>query len=119
MPKNFNRQINRVVIRNGFPGIYSPIGGSSFYLDGNGEAGDIHFSVNPNPVNQFSAFHLTRSVDGSNVGIWYNETPGGGIGPASVNARNLPGYKQGAWAAWWEENHAACDAAALDFWNTF
>lgn len=101
MPKNFSRQTNGVVIRNGFPGTYSPIGGTSFYLDGDRKAGDIHFSVNPNPVNQFSAFRLTRSVDGSNVGIWYNETPGGGIGPASVNARNLPSFKEAAWAAWW------------------
>ena len=117
MPKNYVNQ--PVAIQNGFPGTYSTAGGTAFYLNGDSNAGEIHFTVNPNQSNKFSAFHLTRSVDGSNVGIWYNEKPGGGLKPPSPNTKNLPGSKEAAWKKWWSEHEADCNAAALDFWNAF
>jgi hypothetical protein len=103
---------NPFVINNGFPGSYQTAGGASYYLNGDASADTIHFSVNdPNNVN---AFHLTYSLTGSNIGIWYN----GGIF-SNVNSRNIPDYKLAAWNDWWKANRANCHAAAADFYGQF
>jgi hypothetical protein len=104
---------NPFIINNGaFAGNYQTAGGASYYLNGDTSADTIHFSVNdPNSV---SVFHLTYSLAGSNVGIWYR---GGGFN--NVNAKNIPAYKLRDWNTWWTANKANCDAAAADFYGQF
>jgi hypothetical protein len=72
MPKKVGELKQTVEITNGFPGTYKWAGGTSYYLNGKPGTGEIHFSVNGADNEEFKSFHVTRDVNGSNVGIWFN-----------------------------------------------
>jgi hypothetical protein len=112
MAKLIKDLIQEVTIDSGFPGTYKWTGGTSYYLDGNTGSGEIHFSINGGDNDTFAAFHITYSITGSNVGIWYN-----GSAFSNVNRKNLPPGKFLAWNTWWAANKANCNSAATDFWN--
>jgi hypothetical protein len=99
-------------IANGFPGRYQTAGGTSYYLNGDTNADTIHFSVRD--PNDLSAWHITYSLDGSNIGIWYH----GGVFH-NVNKNNIPPSKFKAWNTWWTANKGYCDAAAADLYAQF
>ena len=103
----------QVQINQGFPGNYVWKGGTSYYLNGEKNTGDIHFSVPGNEVDDFTSFHITPQVlDGTNVGIWFH-----GETWSNNNTNNLPTHKKDTWETWWRENQLKVKQAAADFWN--
>jgi len=114
MGKKWKDLPGEVTITNGFPGQYIWLRGSSWYLDGFANQGEIHFTVNAkNDDEEFSAWHMTRSVERlSNVGIWFH-----GADFSNVNTNNLPSSRSASWTTWWDANKANCELAAKDFWH--
>ena len=102
-----------VVIDNGFPGTYTYRGGTSYYLNGITGAGEIHFSINGSDNTDFTKFHVTYSVGGSNVGIWFI----GDTFSNPPNLQNLPSSKMEDWKTWWANNKSNVVAAAQEFWT--
>jgi hypothetical protein len=99
-----------VQIAHGFPGLYKWNRGMSYYFKGDSKAGEIHFTV-PGNEEMFADFHITRSITGSNVQIWYKNGK-----YSNINKINLPPSKQDIFKTWWGNNQAACNEAAADFW---
>ena len=101
-----------VAINGGFPGTYVWKNGTSYYLNGDTSTGEIHFSVNGRNDEEFTRFHVTRSINGTNIGIWYTGTK-----RTNIVKDSLPSSKEGEWTGWWAENQGNCDAAAAEFWT--
>jgi hypothetical protein len=101
-----------VEITNGpFAGTYIFNGYTVYWLNGNKNTGQIHFTVNHTDYQTFVSFHITRDITGSNVAIWYNK------GIRSEPQPFLPDGKKPIWKMWWDANKASCDNAATQFWN--
>ena len=112
MSKKIKNLAETVKIEQGFPGTYQWTGGTSYYLNGESNQGDIHFSVSSNPEDDFTAFHITPQVlTGTNVGIWFQEATW-----SNNNTKNLPSHKNEEWETWWAANQLKVEAAAVDFW---
>jgi len=112
MPKLRDLPTN-VTITEGFPGEYIWPGGTSYYLDGNRNSGQIHFSLEGGNDDELINFHISRSIHGLNVGIWYK--PGGVY--SNTNVKNLPTAEKAEFESWWNDNEDNCHAAAKDFWD--
>lgn len=113
MPKLKNLPQN-VDVTKGFPGKYTWKGGTSYYLNGAPDSGDVHFSLKGGNEDELADFHITPEVlTGTNIGIWYK--PGGDY--SNTNKNNLPSHKEAAWETWWAANKEKCDEAAKDFWT--
>lgn len=104
-----------VVIDNGFPGTYRWIGGTSYYLGGNTNEGQVHFSINGGENEDFTKFHITHSINGSNVQVFFKED-GEFSGSQYIKRDNLPLHKEEQWNEFWAANENNFIAAAKDFW---
>lgn len=100
-----------VKIVGGFPGTYTWKGGRSYYPDG---TENIHFTLDyKSDDDGFYKFHVTKSIGGSNVHIYYIKGVSNGVGKLF-----LPHDKLKIWQEWWtSENKGLCDQAALEFWQ--
>jgi hypothetical protein len=106
-------QLKHVVnITKGFPGTYQWNGGTSYYLIGKSSDGGIHFSVNGNANDEFTSFHVTHELSGTNVGIWFH-----GSDWDNNNTKNLPEHKEEEWEKWWKDNESKVKEAAAQFWT--
>jgi len=102
-----------VTIADGFPGTYKYTGGTSYYLNGITGAGEIHFSVNESANSEFTKFHLSYSISGTNIGIWFvGDTRSG-----KPNVQSLPSFKMDQWKSWWETNQKNVENAGREFWK--
>ncbi len=113
MPKKIKDLNTNVTITQGFPGNYIWMSGMSYYLNGDTSIDTIHFSVPGQALEDFRTFHVTKSFDGSNVGIWFN-------GPNysdPPNTKNLPASRLPDWTAWWKAQQENVKSAAAEFWT--